>query len=614
MTFKHSLTYLPHCLLPVFLIAGLNYWNALKTVDTSLSSQAQTDLNSLSGELDRRLQAEEVELTRVAFSGELSALLVADVGDSSNVTWLQQSNLTAAMSRQPFLALASLLRGRGHFERVAVFDQKRSPLFQIERQQAPQGADSFVIKPNGFSILSATVLTNKTATVTLKDSTLQYSIPVANLNRSEQVGILVAELNLNEVMSETAGVLTGAEQTGSGTRTFVAAIDPSAHFIYCSNRSLQGALVSSALPAFLPIAEAVSGNKPGVSRFQDSGGQDYVTAYAPLPRWTVGLAVGHDRSPFAAAAHRWGIFGLVLALLAGFTAALSLSYIIQKKSHGIERVEEGLSAIEKGELDRPIELKSSDDVRAIADSINAMAEKMRAQIAREEETRQFQSFVRLTAMLTHDLKNAIEALSLIVGNMERHFDNEQFRMDALKSLTGATDKLKGIVARLTKPLTSLSGEHPRPKSVDLVPLIRRVVAMTAEPLSEKHRIEVNLPQNLFVFTDPDRIEKVIENFIINALEAMADKNGKLIIDAGLTSRGAATFSITDTGPGMSPEFIDTKLFRPFSTTKKQGVGLGLYTCREVVEASAGSIEVESIEGAGTTFRVVLPSASHDSRY
>jgi hypothetical protein len=52
-------------------------------------------------------------------------------------------------------------------------------------------------------------------------------------------------------------------------------------------------------------------------------------------------------------------------------------------------------------------------------------------------------------MLTHDLKNAIEALSLIVGNMERHFDNEQFRMDALKSLTGATDKLKGIVARLT---------------------------------------------------------------------------------------------------------------------------------------------------------------------
>jgi signal transduction histidine kinase len=58
---------------------------------------------------------------------------------------------------------------------------------------------------------------------------------------------------------------------------------------------------------------------------------------------------------------------------------------------------------------------------------------------------------------------------------------------------------------------------------------------------------------------------------------------------------------------MSRQFIDTRLFRPFSTTKKTGIGLGLYTCREVIRASGGSIDVESVEGAGTTFRVVLPS-------
>jgi signal transduction histidine kinase len=94
---------------------------------------------------------------------------------------------------------------------------------------------------------------------------------------------------------------------------------------------------------------------------------------------------------------------------------------------------------------------------------------------------------------------------------------------------------------------------------------------------------------------------------------MVDRNGKLTIEAGLTARGAATFSVSDTGTGMSKTFIETRLFRPFSTTKKHGVGLGLYTCREVVEASAGLIEVDSVEGSGTTFRVVLPSASHDSR-
>jgi len=58
---------------------------------------------------------------------------------------------------------------------------------------------------------------------------------------------------------------------------------------------------------------------------------------------------------------------------------------------------------------------------------------------------------------------------------------------------------------------------------------------------------------------------------------------------------------------MSQSFIGTRLFRPFSTTKRTGIGLGLYTCREVIKASGGTIDVDSVEGAGTTFRVVLPS-------
>jgi signal transduction histidine kinase len=58
---------------------------------------------------------------------------------------------------------------------------------------------------------------------------------------------------------------------------------------------------------------------------------------------------------------------------------------------------------------------------------------------------------------------------------------------------------------------------------------------------------------------------------------------------------------------MSRTFIEEKLFHAFATTKKNGMGLGLYTCREVVHANGGTIEVDSKEGVGTTFRVVLPS-------
>ena len=71
----------------------------------------------------------------------------------------------------------------------------------------------------------------------------------------------------------------------------------------------------------------------------------------------------------------------------------------------------------------------SDDLRPLADNLGLMTQQLSEKIARESETRQFQSFVRLSAILTHDLKNAIEALSLTVSNMEWHFDNQEFRAD-----------------------------------------------------------------------------------------------------------------------------------------------------------------------------------------
>jgi signal transduction histidine kinase len=107
------------------------------------------------------------------------------------------------------------------------------------------------------------------------------------------------------------------------------------------------------------------------------------------------------------------------------------------------------------------------------------------------------------------------------------------------------------------------------------------------------------------------MNKVVENLIINGLEAMRDK-GTLSIKAGRTAENKPFFSVSDTGEGISRRFIEERLFRPFATTKKKGVGLGLYTCREVVVANGGSIAVESREGVGTTFTVVLPSAAIDN--
>ena len=305
--------------------------------------------------------------------------------------------------------------------------------------------------------------------------------------------------------------------------------------------------------------------------------------------------------------------GLIAAFLLAVSSALLLTIYWQRKSRGLERVTMGVEAIARGKLDHRIELMSSDDLRPLADNLGLMTKQLRDQIAREAETRQFQSFVRLSAILTHDLKNALEALSLTVTNMERHYDNEEFRVDAMTTLRSATENLRSLVTRLSNPVTTLSGEHKRPKPVDLVPVLKRLISITAEPARGQHEIRIMLPESLFALVDGERMNKVVENLIINALEAMAKKNGTLTIEAGETQDGKPFFSVSDTGEGMSRRFIEERLYRPFATTKRRGVGLGLYTCREVVQANGGSIEVESQEGVGTTFRVVLPSAAFFER-
>jgi len=106
--------------------------------------------------------------------------------------------------------------------------------------------------------------------------------------------------------------------------------------------------------------------------------------------------------------------------------------------------------------------------------------------------------------------------------------------------------------------------------------------------------------------DPDQIQKVLVNLFLNAKEAIGE--GGEIRVATWQKDSWAIISITDNGCGMSKEFIAGSLFHPFKTTKKQGMGIGLFQSKMIIEAHQGHIEVESEEGKGTTFRVLLPMA------
>jgi signal transduction histidine kinase len=556
---KSFLTYFILCAIPLLLLAGVNYWNGLRTVDSTLGAIVQNDLNSLNVGVDEVLRESARYMRRLALTPNVQRAL-------GNNTDVDSNPVTPDLQPQ--------------FQSLALFDRDRQPLWfrqrdtdwisGVSRSNRPDNIPQ--PDPRVWGMQGNDLIERPGST----PATFEYTSPVPDKNGTP-VGAIVGVLDLEAVFASAS--------RGLGSNIVI--LDRSGQPVYYSGPSKR----------VLSPHEALQGP----------------AARSPIPKLNVDVGVARDQSVFTSLAHRWGIAGLALAVLGALAAAFLLERHVQGRSRGIARVTEDVSAIAKGELDRRIILQSSDDARGLADNINVVTERLRAQIAREEESRQFESFVRLSAMLTHDLKNAIEGLSLTVGNMERHFDNPQFRTDALKGLTTATEKLKALVARLSKPLTSLSGEHKRPTNVDLVPIIQRVIATNAEPTRGKHKIVTRLPPSLFALVDPGRIEEVIENLLLNALEAMTEMGGTLTVEAGQTPNGAPMFSVSDTGRGMSRSFIEQRLFRPFSTTKKTGIGLGLYTCREVIIASAGSIEVDSVEGAGTTFRVVLPSIPHDRR-
>jgi signal transduction histidine kinase len=115
-----------------------------------------------------------------------------------------------------------------------------------------------------------------------------------------------------------------------------------------------------------------------------------------------------------------------------------------------------------------------------------------------------------------------------------------------------------------------------------------------------------------VCIDPLQIQKVITNLMLNAREALGQA-GQIRVET--TQRnGWVVLAVVDNGCGMSPEFIQERLFRPFQTTKKKGIGIGMFHCKMIVEAHRGRIEVESESGKGTAFRVLLPitSSTHAS--
>ena len=319
-----------------------------------------------------------------------------------------------------------------------------------------------------------------------------------------------------------------------------------------------------------------------------------------------------------------GIIIIFLALAILFFMHTSVLNPIRETVGAMRRVSEG-------ELDVRLPETRHDEIGYLVHAFNRMTGKLRGANERirelidgleekvEQRTREIQelqwnlveseklaSLGRLSAGIAHELNNPLGSILIYAGLVEEDLPDGVTRENVQKIIQ-ETIRSRDIVRGLL--------EFARPKEleitrVDLNEVVTRTVSLLEgnKAFMEKVRLVKHLADHpLMVMADPGKVQQVLTNLIINAVEACEDC-GEVVITSGISVDGKfARISVIDNGVGISKENL-SKIFEPFFTSKsgKGGTGLGLAVSYSIVKRHGGRIDVESKEGEGSTFTVKLP--------
>ena len=216
------------------------------------------------------------------------------------------------------------------------------------------------------------------------------------------------------------------------------------------------------------------------------------------------------------------------------------------------------------------------------------------------ENAQFAAFNRMSAFVVHDLKNVLAQINLLLANAKQHKHNPEFIDDTFETLEHSKSRMDNMLRQLMDKSIDSS---PDISQIDMLELIedlieKKCAALKPLPLFNQ-KVSVRLDVNA------EKFASVLYHLISNAQQA-TNEQGEVEIKLSETDKNVV-IEIIDDGTGMSQQFIDEDLFKPFVTTKgNAGMGVGAYDAKTYIESAGGTITVKSLEGEGSWFKVTLP--------
>ena len=218
---------------------------------------------------------------------------------------------------------------------------------------------------------------------------------------------------------------------------------------------------------------------------------------------------------------------------------------------------------------------------------------------------------KLLSVLTHEIMNSVAPISSLAETLKHRL---QQSVAVLSNESGSVDDLElGIetIKRRSEGLLKFAETYRNLNKITTLNLKKIYVRdifenllQLMQPTLEQKKIEIETilkDPDLSLDADTNLLEQVLINLVVNAIEAVKEKNDpRIVLSAFLSNNRKPVIKVADNGSGMPAEIID-KIFVPFFSTKKSGSGIGLSLCKQIMMLHKGNIQVQSVEGEGTAF-------------
>lgn len=301
--------------------------------------------------------------------------------------------------------------------------------------------------------------------------------------------------------------------------------------------------------------------------------------------------------------HRFLIAFVALTLLLLTLTVLAGIWISGRLTAPLTLLVKGTEEIGRGNLDYRLPLtRRRDETARLMRHFNLMAEALQQNQRRLIYLEKMALWQQIARKLAHEIKNPLTPIQLTLQQLVDQYDDSN---PAYRALLNECSQIINEEIGSLRRLVSEFSEFGRLPEADVRPNdLRKLLREIALLYTERVRLNLTEPLPEFPF-DYDRLRRVLINLVENALQA--DTGGHPVEIGARMAGGLLRLTVRDHGPGIPKELRD-KIFEPYFTTKKSGMGLGLAITRLIVEEHGGSIRLESAPGKGSTFVIELPAA------